>query len=291
MLYEVQGLCVDVSYMVMGPIENNVYVVSDGAGAMVVDPSCEADRILGALRELGVRVGADAGVRAAARDTLGGDAGAAGAGDAGASASGAGDAAGVGAGAAGAGDAGASEPAGAEGAYGGVKLEAIVLTHSHWDHVDAAADLRAATGACVIASVADAGQIEHPTHNSTSRVATPCKVDRRVEHGDVVQVGNMQWKVMATPGHTKGSMCLFMVPQFGNHADGLPVLISGDTLFAGTVGRTDFEGGSMADMTASVKKLAHLPDDTVVLPGHNSLTTIGAERRRVFARFGWEPGE
>lgn len=226
MLNEVQGLCVDVSYLIMGPLENNVYVISDGAGAMVVDPSCEVDRIMGALRELGVST-----------------------------------------------------------------LDAIVLTHSHWDHVDAAADLRAATGARVIASAVDAEQIERPTHDSTSRVATPCVVDQRVSHGDVVKVGNMQWKVMATPGHTKGSMCLFIVPQFGNHADGLPVLISGDTLFAGTVGRTDFEGGSMADMAASVKKLAFLPDDTVVLPGHSSLTTIGAERRRVFARFGWEPEE
>ncbi len=67
------------------------------------------------------------------------------------------------------------------------------------------------------------------------------------------------------------------------------MLISGDTLFAGTVGRTDFEGGSMEEMRASIKKLAALPDDTAVLPGHNDLTTIGAERRRVFARFGAEP--
>ena len=64
--------------------------------------------------------------------------------------------------------------------------------------------------------------------------------------------------------------------------------MSGDTLFAGTVGRTDFKGGSMEQMAASIKKLAFLPDDTAVLPGHNDLTTIGAERRRTFARFGDE---
>lgn len=221
--YEVQGLCVDVAYLVMGPLENNTYIISDGTGTMVVDPSCDAPRIVGAL--------------------------------------------------------------------GGAKLDAIVLTHSHWDHVDGAAELRELTGAPVVASAVDAVQIENPTEDDTSRIATPCPVDYRVSNGDVVEVGNMQWKVVSTPGHTKGSICLFMIPQYGNHADGLPVLVSGDTLFAGTVGRTDFAGGSMDDMTASVKKLAHLPDDTAVLPGHNALTTIGAERRRTFARFGWEPGE
>jgi glyoxylase-like metal-dependent hydrolase (beta-lactamase superfamily II) len=66
------------------------------------------------------------------------------------------------------------------------------------------------------------------------------------------------------------------------------VLISGDTLFAGATGRTDFEGGSDLDMAASMKKLAMLPDDVAVLPGHNRLTTIGSERR-VFAMFGDEP--
>lgn len=60
----------------------------------------------------------------------------------------------------------------------------------------------------------------------------PCPVDRTVAHGDVVEVGNMKWKVIETPGHTPGSICLFDIPQFGNHPKGLPVLISGDTLFA-----------------------------------------------------------
>ncbi|MDE8702254.1 MBL fold metallo-hydrolase [Adlercreutzia equolifaciens] len=216
-LYEVSGLCVDVKYLVMGPLANNVYIVSDGQGTFVVDPSCDADKIVAALD--------------------------------------------------------------------GVKLDAIVLTHLHSDHMGAAAALREATGAPVIASEADAEGIEHPTMSLVGETE-PCTVDRRVKNGDVVEVGAMKWKVIETPGHTKGSICLFNIPQFGNHPGGLPVLISGDTLFCGSIGRTDFEGGSMTEMKASLKKLAMLPDDTAVLPGHNSLTTIGAERRRVFALFG-----
>ncbi|MCI2241404.1 MBL fold metallo-hydrolase [Adlercreutzia faecimuris] len=219
-LFEVQGLCADVEYLVMGQLQNNVYVISDGRGTMVVDPSCDVDDILAAVGERAV--------------------------------------------------------------------DAIVLTHAHNDHVGAAAALREATGAPVIASAADADAIEDPRPGAFLDAAPACPVDRRVANGDVVTVGGMAWKVISTPGHTPGSICLFLIPQFGNHGDGLPILVSGDTLFAGTVGRTDFEGGSMDEMRASIKKLAALPDDTAVLPGHNDLTTIGAERRRVFARFGDE---
>ena len=103
-----------------------------------------------------------------------------------------------------------------------------------------------------------------------------------MKDGDKVQVGGMEWKVIATPGHTKGGICLYLDPECTGNPAAAPVLVSGDTLFCGTVGRTDFIGGSMDDMRRSLKRLAQLPDDTVVLPGHNALTTIGAERGRVF---------
>ncbi len=217
---QIQGLCVDASCITMGPLANNVYVISDGAGVFVVDPCENAEGIVEALD--------------------------------------------------------------------GRALDAIVLTHSHWDHVGAAARLHGLTGAPVLCGAEDAAQVERPQADGTSRVAAACPVDRRLSNGDVVKVGNMQWKVMETPGHSPGSICLFIIPPFGCHPDGLPVLISGDTLFAGSFGRTDFEGGSVEQMAKSMKKLAALPDDVAVLPGHGGFTTIGNERS-TFAIFGDEP--
>ena len=98
-----------------------------------------------------------------------------------------------------------------------------------------------------------------------------------VVDGEELVIGNMKWKVLETPGHTRGSICLFLDPQYGSDPDGAPVLISGDTLFHGAHGRTDFEGGNPADMIASLARLVYLPGDTVVLPGHNDITTIAGE--------------
>jgi len=220
-LHKVKDGCLPIHFMVMGPIENNVYIISDDAATIVVDPTCDSDVIIGALEKLGKK-----------------------------------------------------------------KLDAIILTHSHYDHVGAAAKLRRLTGATVIASKVDAPYIERTVKPFRDDNEFPaCEVDQPVDDGDVVQIGNMAWKVVLTPGHTPGSMCLFLDPQFGVVKGGAPVLISGDTLFYGGIGRTDFEGGSMPDMRASLKRLAVLPDQTVVLPGHGEQTTIGAERRRVFAYY------
>lgn len=218
-VYRVEGGCLSIEFLVLGPIENNVYLISDGNATIVVDPSCEPEAIMAAL---GNRVPA-----------------------------------------------------------------AIVLTHRHWDHIGAAAALREQTGALVIASEADAPYItgEQVLPGVNTHGVAPCPVDHAVNDGDVLEIGNMAWKVMLTPGHTPGSMCLYIDPRFGSNKEGAPVLIAGDTLFFGSIGRTDFEGGSMSAMRQSLKHLAVLPDNTVVLPGHAAQTTIGAERKRVFARF------
>lgn len=98
-------------------------------------------------------------------------------------------------------------------ALGNRKLDVIVLTHGHYDHVGAANELREATGATVIASAIDAPMIESGSPAlGSGRKMPPCPVDSKVEDGDIVEIGSMAWKVVLTPGHTKGSMCLFIDP-------------------------------------------------------------------------------
>ena len=174
---------ITITAMVIGPIQTNVYVVSNAAGAFVVDPADDCPRIMNAVRAL------------------------------------------------------------ASGA-----LDAIVVTHAHFDHTGALAQLRTETGA------------------------------------PVIELCGMRWQVLMTPGHTKGSMCLYL-PATENGGK-VGVLFSGDTLFKGAFGRTDFPGGSMNDMWASLNRLRLLPANTLVFPGHMQSTEIGAEERGVFQRLG-----
>ena len=96
-------------------------------------------------------------------------------------------------------------------------------------------------------------------------------IDQSVVEGDVVRAGSLQAQVMHTPGHTEGSICLLFAPQ--------KVLIAGDTLFAGSIGRTDLPGGNYKKIIDSLQgKLLSLADETLVIPGHGPATTIGRER-------------
>jgi glyoxylase-like metal-dependent hydrolase (beta-lactamase superfamily II) len=155
----------------------------------------------------------------------------------------------------------------------GLKAEWIVCTHAHPDHTGAVAALQRATGARFAILDAEVPLLERFAGQTPSWQATPvepCTPDRLLSDGDTVQVGDMQFQVIATPGHTPGGCCLF----------GSDVLFTGDTLFRGTIGRTDFPGGSMDEIERSIiDRLLTLPEQTLVLPGHGGESTLEFERQ------------
>lgn len=172
----------------------------------------------------------------------------------------------------------------------GLTVTDILITHGHFDHIGAAARVREITGAPVLSSKEDAAWIsgiDWPT-DARVRKTEPCPVDRLIADGDVIDLAGLPAHVLATPGHSKGSLCFLIYPdeareaaaQVGYRLEGIdaPMLFSGDTLFQGCYGRTDFEGGDEEAMAASLQKLYKLPDETMVFPGHGSPTTIGRER-------------
>jgi len=152
------------------------------------------------------------------------------------------------------------------------RVGAIVLTHGHFDHLGAARALLAATGAPLFVHMADASAITSAVGSGGAAFGfdyTSPPADRELTDGDSVQIGGLRLGVIHTPGHTPGSMCLL----------GEGHLFAGDTLFAGSVGRTDFPGGDPREMQRSIARLAALPDETRVHCGHGPDTTIGRERR------------
>jgi len=137
----------------------------------------------------------------------------------------------------------------------GLQVKYIINTHGHPDHISGNAAMKEATGASILI---------HETHQGR---ANP---DQRLKEGDEISVGNFKLKVLHTPGHTKGGISLV----------GDNVVFTGDTLFAGSIGRTDFAGGSFQEIMQSIKtKLLTLPDNFTVYPGHESFSTIGDEKK------------
>jgi len=159
-------------------------------------------------------------------------------------------------------------------------VAAIVLTHCHFDHLGAAAGLVARTGAPLMVHAADAEFVGTPQGTGASLFGFEGELaprpNRVLADGDTVTAGTLSMEILYTPGHTPGGICLFAHDPGG----GSPHLFSGDTLFAGSVGRTDFpRGDGRALMRSIATKLVPLPAETLVHPGHGPDSTIGREAR------------
>lgn len=156
----------------------------------------------------------------------------------------------------------------------GFSVKGILLTHAHFDHIFGCTELRKLSGAKVYAMEAEKVLCQDPYVNVSAQTGRKCtiEVDEYINDGQEVTIAGMTCKVIATPGHTIGSCCYYF--------EEAGILISGDTLFAESVGRTDLPTGSMAKLVHSVKeKLLVLPEEVTVYPGHGDTTTIGHEKQ------------
>lgn len=157
----------------------------------------------------------------------------------------------------------------------GLSISIIVITHAHIDHVGALRQVQERTNAQFAIHEAEKGlvfsaPIRMLTSLGISPVKSPSRPDRLLRDGDRIDVGDLSFEVLYTPGHSAGGICL----------SGHGVVFSGDTLFNLGVGRTDFPGMSHERLMKSIReKLMVLPDETIVYPGHGPPTTIGDERR------------
>ena len=155
-----------------------------------------------------------------------------------------------------------------------LQVKQIIITHAHIDHVGGAMKLRAQTGAPILLNQSDYALLKMlDVQASWLGMKAPGKVEVEADlgHGTALSAGTLSANVIHTPGHTEGSVCL--------HFPAEKVLIAGDTLFAGSIGRTDLPGGSFDKIMRSLHgRVLALPDDTLVIPGHGPQTTIGEER-------------
>lgn len=156
----------------------------------------------------------------------------------------------------------------------GGKLKYIYLTHCHGDHILGVTELKNKCGGKILIHRLDSEGLNNANINLTPYIKEEeieLEADSRVDDNDLIHIGNLEFKVIHTPGHTKGSTCLYCEKE--------KCLFSGDTLFRGTWGRTDVPTGSIEDIMNSItNKLMKLPDDTICYPGHGLSTKIGDEK-------------
>jgi len=153
-----------------------------------------------------------------------------------------------------------------------LEVEYIICTHGHFDHVGAVIDIKKETGAKVVMHKEDL-----ELYNSAKDAAFLWGFDAEdqpapdmyVNDGDIIKAGGLSFKVLYTPGHSTGGICLYS----GD------IVVTGDTLFEGSVGRTDLPGGDMARLKKSFQRLMSLPEKTKVLPGHGPASSIGREKK------------
>jgi hydroxyacylglutathione hydrolase len=157
-----------------------------------------------------------------------------------------------------------------------LRVKAIIITHAHIDHIGGAQKLKALTGAPVYMNANDQEIYDHiDTQAQWLGVAPPEKagIDVNAREGEVVKLGPAEFRVLETPGHTQGSISVWIPAE--------NKLVAGDTLFLDSIGRTDLPGGNSRQILRSIHdKLLPLDDTVVVIPGHGTNTTIGRERRR-----------
>ena len=154
------------------------------------------------------------------------------------------------------------------------ELKYIFLTHCHADHICGISELKKLKGGKVLISRDDSEGLYNESINLAYYIHAEkpeLEADSRLDDNDLIHVGNIEFKVIATPGHTKGGMCLY------SEKHGL--IFTGDTLFSGTWGRTDLPTGNFVEIITSItEKLMPLPDETIVYPGHGKITMIQDER-------------